>query len=95
MHAMMLLPGVLGHLLLHASVCAVAELVTSATMTHSKLCACQIREANTEQLGALSETLPDTIDAALAKAQRYMAEGQLQEAAHVLELSVAGISTSS
>ena len=50
----------------------------------------QLREAHAQPLGALRETQPQSVDAALAHAHQYLVKGQLQEAAHVLELSVAG-----
>ena len=50
----------------------------------------QMQEIIVEPTGALSETMPESVDVALARAQTYLIRGQLQEAAHVLELSVAG-----
>lgn len=52
----------------------------------------QLREANAQPstTGALTETQPHTVDAALARAHAHLIKGELQEAAHVLELSTSG-----
>lgn len=52
----------------------------------------KLREANAQPstTGALTETQPHTVDAALARAHAHLIKGELQEAAHVLELSTSG-----